>query len=315
MCTRGCARFLRNRRMSSAIWGICRRKAWSKPAAYSRTFPPSTPGTLTWALKNQRLAKPSTCSVAGTVRCKETRTTRLCGLGGQSPPTSIPAYVMRALLTLAHSTPSLPIRRAATASVLCYAFMLRADSCVRLKHRHVSFTSQGLALQLHVKTRGRDVSTTVHRPGHDEVYHLLRDWVRMCRAPGQASLWALPDRQHDTFTSPCINRWFQASCDILGLRPPQGEKWVGHSHRSGGATAALSIDASLPAIARFGVWDHIGSLQAYLDASVGPSVDALLFFEHLLKPSLHAVREQLSAQRAQAQGLPRTYSGVLLGAA
>ena len=137
----------------------------------------------------------------------------------------------------------------------------------------------------------------------------------MCRAPGQASLWALPDRQHDTFTSLCINRWFQASCDILGLRPPQGEKWVGHSHRSGGATAALSIDASLPAIARFGVWDHIGSLQAYLDASVGPSVDALLFFEHLLKPSLHAVREQLSAQRAQAQGLPRTYSGVLLGAA
>jgi len=202
--------------------------------------------------------------------------------------------------------------RAATASVLCYAFVLRADSCVRLKHRHVSFTSQGLALQLHVKTRGRDVSTTVHRPGHDEVYHLLRDWVRMCRAPGQVSLWALPDRQHDTFTSPCINRWFQASCDILGLRPPQGEKWVGHSHRSGGATAALSIDASLPAIARFGVWDHIGSLQAYLDASVGPSVDALLFFEHLLKPSLHAVREQLSAQRAQAQGLPRTYSGVLL---
>ena len=78
-------------------------------------------------------------------------------------------------------------------------------------------------------------------------------------APGQASLWALPDRHHDTFTSPCINRWFQASCDILGLRPPQGEKWVGHSHRSGGATAALSIDASLPVIARFGVWDHIGS--------------------------------------------------------
>jgi len=53
----------------------------------------------------------------------------------------IPAYVMRAILTLAHSTPLLPIRRAATASVLCYAFMLRADSCVRLKHSHVSFTS------------------------------------------------------------------------------------------------------------------------------------------------------------------------------
>ena len=100
--------------------------------------------------------------------------------------------------------------------------------------------------------------------------------------------------------------------DILGLRPPQGEKWVGHSHRSGGATSALSIDDSLPVIARFGVWDHMDSLQAYLDASVGPSADALLFFEHLLKPSLTAVRAQLSVQRAQAQGLPRTYSSVLL---
>jgi hypothetical protein len=101
---------------------------------------------------------------------------------------------MRVILTLAHSTPSLPIRRAATASVLCYAFMLPVDSCVRLKHRHVSFTSQGLALQLHVKPRRRDISTTVHRTDHDEVYHLLRDWVRMSRAPGQASLWELPDR-------------------------------------------------------------------------------------------------------------------------
>ncbi len=117
----------------------------------------------------------------------------------------IPAYVMCAILTLAHSTPSPSIRRAATASVLCHAFMLRADSCVRLKHRHVSFTTQGLALQLHVKTCWRDISTTVHRPGHDEVYQLLRDWVRMCSDPGQASLWLLPDRQHDTFTSTHID--------------------------------------------------------------------------------------------------------------
>jgi hypothetical protein len=116
-------------------------------------------------------------------------------------------------------------------------------------------------------------------------------------------------------TSTCINLWFQVSCDLLGLRPPQGEKWVGHSHRSGGTTDALSIDSSLPAINCFGVWDHMGSLQAYLDASVGLSADTLLFFEHLLKPSLTAVRDQLSAQRAQAQGLPSTYHSVLLGSA
>ena len=212
----------------------------------------------------------------------------------------IPAFVMRAILDLGSSTGSVLVRRAANASVLCYAFMLRADSCVRLKHRHVTVTTRGITLQLQVKTRGRDVSTTVHRPGCDEVYHLIRLWIRTCSADGAASLWALPSRPRDLFASPCIGKWFQDCCDILALRPPQGEKWVGHSHRSGGATGALSIDASLPVIARFGVWDNIASVQAYLDASVGPSADALLFFEHLLKPSLDLVRAQLAQERAAA---------------
>jgi len=69
----GCNRFLRILRMSSAIWVICRRKEMSKPAAYSSIFLPSTPGSQTWAFPNQRLTKPSTCSLEGTVRCKERR--------------------------------------------------------------------------------------------------------------------------------------------------------------------------------------------------------------------------------------------------
>jgi len=80
----GCDSFLRIRRMSSAIWAICRRKVLSKPAAYSCIFPPSTSGTQTWAFPNLLLAKLSTCSVEGTVRCKEMRMTRLCGLGDLS---------------------------------------------------------------------------------------------------------------------------------------------------------------------------------------------------------------------------------------
>ena len=56
---------------------------------------------------------------------------------------------------------------------------------------------------------------------------------------------------------------------------------------------------SLPAIARFGIWDRIASLQPYLDPAVGPSAAALLFFEHLLKPSLAEARAQLLAHRAR----------------
>ncbi len=37
-----------------------------------------------------------------------------------------------------------------------------------------------------------------------------------------------------------------------------------HVTNGGGATGALSIDASLPAITRFGVWDHMASLQAMM---------------------------------------------------
>ena len=55
---------------------------------------------------------------------------------------------------------------------------------------------------------------------------------------------------------------------LLKLKPPAGEAWSGHSHRSGGASGALSIDVSLPAIARFGVWSQIHSLYPYLDPSV-----------------------------------------------
>jgi len=65
------------------------------------------------------------------------------------------------------------LRRAATANVICFAFMLRADSCVRLRRKHVSFTEKGIVLQVLTKTRGRDVSTTVHRPGKDKVFWLL----------------------------------------------------------------------------------------------------------------------------------------------
>ena len=80
-------------------------------------------------------------------------------------------------------------------------------------------------------------------------------WVHMCRAPGKAALWALLGRPLDTFKSPCVNRWFQESCLLLGLRPPQDEKWVGHSHRSGGATGALSIEASF-SLGQF-VWSRM----------------------------------------------------------
>ena len=212
----------------------------------------------------------------------------------------IPADTMISLLQLAlRSCTSPELHRAATANVICFAFMLRADSCVRLRRKHVSFTERGLVLQILTKTRGRDVSTTVHRPGQDQIFWLLWEWTQTYPGNPDSLLWALDGASDREFRSTSILNWLRLCCDRLDIHPPAGEKWGGHSHRSGGATAALSIDASLPAIARFGVWDHIASLQPYLDPSVGPSAAALLFFEHLLKPSLAEARAQLQDLKTQ----------------
>jgi len=212
----------------------------------------------------------------------------------------IPADVVLSILQLATATSSsTSLRRAATANVICFAFMLRADSCVRLRRKHISFTQDGLVLQVLTKTRGRDVSTTVHRPGQDEVFWMLWEWMQINPGGPDSLLWALDGASDGSFASTCIVRWLQVCCDVLHLHPPAGETWGGHSHRSGGATAALSIDVSLPAIARFGIWDRIASLQPYLDPAVGPSAAALFFFEHLLKPSLAEARAQLLAHRAR----------------
>ena len=212
----------------------------------------------------------------------------------------IPAPVMARILHLAQSAPSMLLRRAATASVLAYAFLLRADSLVRMLHRHVSFDVDCMSIKIQTKSKRRDRAVTVRRPGQDEVYFLMRKWCSDLRGAPDSSLWSLGGDAEERFPSPCLGKWFEDCCKHLGLQPPVGEKWCGHSHRSGGATGASAVDASLPAIARFGVWDHLDSVQPYIDPTVAPTPAALLFFDHLLKPSVTAVRAILEQQRQRS---------------
>ena len=68
---------------------------------------------------------------------------------------------MARILHLAQTAPSMLLRRAATASVLAYAFLLRADSRVRMLHRHVSFDIDGMSIKIQIKSKRRDRAVTV----------------------------------------------------------------------------------------------------------------------------------------------------------
>jgi hypothetical protein len=109
--------------------GYLQEETLSKPAAYSSIFLPSTPGTQTWAFPNRRLAKQSTCSVEGTVRCKETRMTRLCWLGDLFQPTS--CVTSSRWRTRHLRRPFAGLRPpASSATPLCFAWIRVFVSCI-----------------------------------------------------------------------------------------------------------------------------------------------------------------------------------------
>ena len=145
----------------------------------------------------------------------------------------IPADTVISILQLARAlTTSHSLHRAATANVICFVFMLCADSCVRLRRKHVSFTEKGIVIQVLTKTRGRDVSTTVHRPGQD--VWLLLEWTQFNPGTRDSLLWALDGASDGAFESTCIVWWLRACCDALILHGEVGRSFA-PQRRHGGA--------------------------------------------------------------------------------
>ena len=105
-------------------------------------------GTLIWAWRSQLSAMSFSCSVVVLARSRLRMMRRRWLRGG---PFKSPAPVMAGILHLAAQTaPSMLLRRAATASVLAYAFLLRADSLVRMLHCHVYFDIDGIFAYLEI---------------------------------------------------------------------------------------------------------------------------------------------------------------------
>jgi hypothetical protein len=73
----------------------------------------------------------------------------------------------------------------------------------------------------------------------------------------------------------------------LDIPTPPGVKWTGHSLRRGGASVAHTVGVSIPVIMAWGLWKSLASALLYIDISVCPPSEDLLYFGHLLSRFNH----------------------------
>ena len=201
-----------------------------------------------------------------------------------------PAELMLDILRLGLATPDLHVLRMCTCLVLSFCWFNRADSGVRLQRRHISVTQLGIAINIQGKTIARNVSHTLlrktdWRSDPDGLVNALFHCWYTASADFQTDdslFWSL--RSEKTLEAPIVTKWLAKCATLTGWTAPSGEKWTGHSLRSGGASACQAIDVPLFYIMSFGVWKSMEAVQRYLSAFILPSDTAWLFFGWL-RPS------------------------------
>lgn len=209
--------------------------------------------------------------------------------GSRARRVPLPADVMLDVLRLGLSTDDVEVLRRCACLVLCYCWYNRADSGVLLLRRHVTIDSRGITLNSQSKTVARNAGCPVHRPracrfdADGLVLRLLQRWHDMSSTwqHDDDVYWALPDDSH-SWRASIIDRWLQSVLDLVGHAPPTGEIWSGHSMRSGGASASLSIGVDIFRIMVHGIWKSMQSVQQYLSLQVLPCDAAYLFFGWML---------------------------------
>ena len=225
-----------------------------------------------------------------------------------------PAELMLDILRLGLATPDLNILRMCTCLVLSFCWFNRADTGVRLQRRHVSVTKLGIAINLQGKTIARNTSHTLLRKTDRSsdpdglVDQLLLRWYAASAhfQTADSLFWSL--RSEQTLEAPIVTKWLAKCATLTGWAAPAGEKWTGHSLRSGGASACQAIDVPLFYIMSFGVWRSMEAVQRYLSALILPSDDAWLFFGWLrprFSPTLVRWTQQQSPPPSQPQPPPQ----------
>jgi hypothetical protein len=187
--------------------------------------------------------------------------------------------------------------RRAYAFALCALFVGRQDSAVHLRARDHGIDDSFIWLRLTEKMkRGRALRRIVRLPlsagtarGHESalpsVARLGRAYIDAREQLGGQGDWLfqLPgERRPDTRA---MEAWVARLLRDGGIRAPPGFAYLGHSIRSGAASACSAIDVRRHILCWMGGWAP-GSATLehhYLDPSVTPSPAAYAFYGWLLR--------------------------------
>mgnify|MGYP003887725775 CR=1 FL=1 len=175
-----------------------------------------------------------------------------------------------------------PVAEACAAVLWQFIFFARASTLVAQRLDGVEFSQNVLVVRLSYEKGdaepGRRVSfgcAKVHSWLADEPhpFFLLRTWIEWRKSRGGVYLLSGPRRQHEY-----VSQLWRVACEAAAVQPVSG-RYLPHSARSGGASAAAAAGVSDTVLQVRGGWRSAGTLRSYVYEVSRHKADILYFGE------------------------------------
>jgi len=225
--------------------------------------------------------------------------------GRKSERVYLPASVVQDILDwalaleLSEATPLLSAFRAAVAVVLTFVLFARGDTGSHLLAKELRRGPSGellitLSHEKGKRSRARARLLTIPADSVRGLDQLLTKWetFRGVVRPDD-SYYVLPSEMRRAglgvcaFASSQIDSWLTFILGHLGVTPPEGETWSGHSLRKGAASSSSAIGVSINRICFMGGWSiHGKTYTDYIDPTCPACRASYRFFGWLLPAAM-----------------------------
>jgi hypothetical protein len=149
-------------------------------------------------------------------------------------------------------------------------------SCFKSLRRDVTIDARGITLNQQGMTIARNTNCPVH-PRHDAHFDNNSLVLLQPRWHSASATWQSPDHHYwslagdsqsaSAWPAKLVTSWLNSVLPLINMTPPSGEKWTGHSLRSGGASACITIGVDIFHIMKHGVWKSLAAVHCLSSTS------------------------------------------------